>query len=234
MFTLASFYRSREWERLIGTIRQERVQTDGFVYCGHCGRPIVRPYDCIGHHLTALTESNVNDYNISLNPENILLVHHKCHNTLHNKLGYASRQIYLVYGAPLSGKSTWVSQVQERGDLVVDMDNIWQCVSGHKRYEKPGRLNAVVFQIHKELLECVRLRLGKWKNAYIIGGYPLSSERERLCKSLGAREVFIDTPKQVCQERLFACEDERDKEKWEVYIEQWFDRYLPPPSPIQT
>lgn len=229
MFTLNTFYRSREWEQLISLIRQERVQADGFIYCGHCGKPIVRAYDCIGHHLEALTEDNVNDFSISLDPDNIMLVHHKCHNILHDKLGHSRRQVYLVYGAPLSGKSRWVSQVQEPGDLVVDMDNIWQCVSGCGRYVKPGRLNAVVFHLHKEMIECVRLRLGKWRNAYVVGGYPLTSERERLCRTLGAREIFLDVPEAECMERLEQCEDGRDIDAWTQYITEWFRRYIPPP-----
>ena len=229
MFTLNTFYRSREWERLVKIIRQERVRPDGFVYCGHCGRPIVRAYDCIGHHLKALTEDNVNDHSISLNPDNIMLVHHKCHNVLHNKLGYSHRQVYLVYGPPLSGKSSWVYQVQEAGDLVVDINNIWQCVSGCERYVKPGRLNAVVFHLHKDLIECVRMRMGKWQNAYIVGGYPLTSERERLCRLLGAREVFMDATQAECMERLSLCEDGRDMGEWEQYIDEWFHRYIPPP-----
>lgn len=230
MFTLNTFYKSREWQKLMAVIRQERVADDGFLYCGHCGKPIVRPYDCIGHHTVPLTEHNVNDYDIALNPERIMLVHHKCHNTLHNKLGYSERMVYLVYGAPLSGKSTWVSDVQEPGDLVVDMDNIWQCVSGCERYVKPGRLNAVAFALYRQLMDCVRMRVGKWMRAYIIGGYPLTSERERLCRNLGAREIFIDMPEEVCRERLENCGDGRDLEKWNEYITQWFEKYIPPPS----
>ena len=230
MYTLNTFYKTKEWERLIAVIRQERIAADGFLYCGHCGKPIVRPYDCIGHHTVPLTEQNVNDCDIALNPERIMLVHHKCHNTLHNRLGHNARTVYLVYGAPLSGKRTWVSEVQEPGDLIVDMDSIWQCVSGCGRYVKPGRLNAVAFAVHRGLMECVRTRTGKWKRAYVIGGYPLSSERERLCRSLGAREIFIDTPEAVCLERLESCGDGRDLEEWGGYIAEWFRRYLPPPK----
>lgn len=230
MHTLETFYKSKEWKNLVALIRQQRVGADGFLRCEHCGKPIVRAYDCIGHHTTPLTQSNVNDCDISLNPERIMLVHHKCHNTLHNKLGHAMRTVYLVYGAPLSGKTSWVEGVREPGDLVVDMDSVWQCVSGCVRYVKPGRLNAVAFEMHGRLLDCVRMRVGRWKRAYVIGGYPLSGERERLCKSLGAREVFIDTPEAECRERLKECEDGRDPEEWSAYITEWFDRYVPPPQ----
>ena len=82
-----------------------------FIICGHCNKAIVSKYDCIGHHITHLTKENVNDYNISLNPDNVILVHHKCHNQIHNRFnGYKKKRVFLVYGAPCSGKSTWVNK----------------------------------------------------------------------------------------------------------------------------
>ena len=166
---------------------------------------------------------------VSLNPDNIQLVHHKCHNRIHKKFYYGedTRQVYLVYGSPLSGKTTWVNQVRNDGDLMVDMDSIWQAVSGCDRYVKPGTLNACVFGVRDYLLECVKYRRGKWRNAYVIGGYPLISERERLCKELRAREVFIDTSKDECLRRLDDCDDGRDVEEWQAFIDEWWRRYAP-------
>lgn len=227
MVTLENFYKSKEWEGLMAVIRQERVHDDGFLYCEHCGKTIVKAYDCIGHHREELTEENVNNPYIALNQENIMLVHHRCHNIIHNKLGYAVRQIFLVYGSPLAGKTAWVNQVKQPGDLIVDMDNIWECISGMERYQKPGRLNAVVFGMRDYLLDCIRTRRGRWQNAYLIGGYPFISERERICRSLGAREIFIDTEKAVCLERL-ERDEYRDYEEWKGYIEDWWRKYRPP------
>lgn len=219
-----SFYRSTEWKKLMDTIKLERVNDAGQVICEYCNKPISKAYDIIGHHKIELDEDNVNDYDISLNPQNIMLVHHSCHNRIHNKLGYKQREVFLVYGAPLSGKSTWVDNNRCEGDLIIDMDNIWQCVSGEKRFIKPARLKSVVFKVRDQLLDCVKYRLGKWNNAYVIGGYPLESERERLIKELGAREVFIDASKEECLERLNSCQDERDKEEWKKYIDDWYKR----------
>ena len=206
----------------------DRLTPDGLTICEHCGKPIVRAYDIILHHAEELTEDNVNDVSISLNPDNIKLVHHKCHNIIHNKLGYKERGIYLVYGPPLAGKTSYVRDVRQLGDLIIDMDNIWACVSGCDRYVKPRRLNAVVFSVRDTLLDAVRYRRGKWNNAYIIGGYPLISERERLCKEVGAREVFIECDKEECIKRLYQCDDGRNIEEWEEFINSWFDKYIPP------
>ena len=224
MFTLDTFYQSTEWRGLLAVLKNERLNEEGQIICEYCGKPITRAYDVIGHHKEHLTEENVNDYSVSLNPENVAFVHHKCHNYIHNKLGYMKREIYLVYGPPLSGKTTWVRENMSEGDLIIDIDNIWQCVSGCDRYVKPNRLKSVVFMVRDDLLEAVKYRRGKWNSAYIVGGYPLSSERERLCRELGAREIFFDVPMDECLKRL-EDDAERNVENWSAYVEKWFEEY---------
>lgn len=224
---LSNFYKSRDWVNLMQVIRLERVNSEGQLICEYCGKPIIAKYDCIGHHKIELTEANVDDANIALNPDNIMLVHHRCHNKIHNKLSY-SQHVYLVYGSPLSGKNTFVKDNMDAGDCIVDIDNIWQSISGCDRYIKPNRLRSCVFNIRNHMIDMVRMRQGKWLNAWIIGGYPLVSERERLCKALGAREIFIDTPREKCIERLHANPEGRDILEWEKYIAEWWERYDPP------
>ena len=230
-YTLENFYKSKQWQKLLSVIKLERVDEDGQLICWHCGKPITDKYDCIGHHTIFLTEENVNDGDISLNPDLVQLVHHKCHNKIHNKLGYTKREIFLVYGPPLSGKSTYISSVAEPGDLIIDINKIWECVTGNP-IQKPPKLNAVVFGVRNKLLEMVKYRVGRWDNCYIVGGYPLISERERLCKELGAREIFIDVSKDECLKRL--SESNLDKEAYSKFIEEWFRRFLPEIPPTQS
>ncbi len=225
MFTLQSFYRSTEWKTLLKQLKIDRLNDDGEIICEYCNRPITKAYDMIGHHKVELTDANVNDFNISLNPDNISFVHHRCHNYIHNKLGYAVREVFLVYGAPLSGKTTWVNNNMNEGDLVIDMNNIWQCISGCNRYVKPNKLKSVAFKVRDSLLDAVKYRYGKWNNAYIIGGYPLSSERERLCKELGAREVFIESDREECISRLNDSELSLFPNDYIKYIDDWFAKY---------
>ena len=199
---------------------------DGVILCEYCGKPIVKAYDMIGHHKIELTEENVNDYEVSLNPDNIAFVHHRCHNYIHNKLGYACRKVYLVHGAPMAGKSEFARSNMNEGDLLLDIDTIWQSVSGCERYIKPKRLNAVVFRVRDTLLDSVKYRVGKWRNAYIVGTYPLTAERERLCKELGAEEIYIDATKEECIERLKALQISNEEE-YLGYIEKYFEDTRP-------
>ena len=228
MWTLSTFYKSKEWESFRENLIDERTNPDdGLLYCEHCGLPIIKAYDIIGHHVLELTETNVNDWNISLNPNNVILIHHKCHNLLHKRFGFNKavvRRVYLVYGPPLAGKSSFVRNAANETDLILDVDKIWQMVSNNPPYVKPDALKACVFGIRDTMLDMIRTRRGKWSNAYVIGGYPLPREREELASSLGAELIPIIEPMELCLDRLAECYDGRDRQQWERFIREWFDR----------
>ena len=221
---ISDFYKSKEWKDFVELMRLKKTDADGFIKCEHCGKPIVKKYDCIAHHLIFLTEENYNDLNISLNPNNIMLLHHRCHNIVHDKLGIYGNKVYIVHGSPLSGKTTFVKSSMSVGDLIVDMDRIWHCFTGCDMYIKPGRLRSEMFRVRDLLIEDVKNRLGNWKNAYIIGGYPMRAERERLAAELGAELVHIDTSREECMERLESCDD-RDVDEWRKYVEDYWDLF---------
>ena len=227
MHTLDTFYTSKAWRSFREVVINERTRPDGLVYDEITGKPILQRYDVILHHILPLTDENVNDAAIALNPSNIQIVSHRTHNYLHNKFGYKRREIYLVYGSPCSGKNTYVDGVMGPGDLLVDIDKIKQAITGKSTHVLVPSLNPIVFGIRDFLMDSLKVQRGKWNNAYIVGGFPLVSERERICKTYGAREVFIDTPKDECLKRLQDDPDGRDVDEWTKYIDQWWSRYRP-------
>lgn len=222
MFTLENFYTSKRWCKFVNGLKLERMDADGNIICAHCGKPITRAYDCIGHHKIELTDENVNDYSISLNPENVELIHFRCHNLIHQRFEGFSQSVYLIYGSPCSGKTSWVEEVANDDDLILDVDRLWDAVCSGGYLRKPKRLASNVFGIRDCIIDQIRTRTGKWRNAYIIGGYPLSTERERLCDLLRAMPIYIEAAKEECLRR---CEAERPA-AWKEYIENWFDSYV--------
>lgn len=224
-----AFYSSKVWTGFLKSLRLERIQPDGQLICEHCGKPILKSYDCIGHHITELTEENVCDASIALNPANVMLIHFRCHNEIHRRFGYHGKtvkQVFIVYGAPCAGKSTWVRENADADDLVLDLDRLWQAVRAEScgRYDKPDAVRHIVFDLRDCIIDDIRTRRGKWRNAYIIGGYPLEAERQRLSATVGADKlIFIDTPEEICRQR--AGEKSAD---WVGYVADWFSRYSPP------
>lgn len=211
---IKTFYKSDRWRNLVERLKLERVQ-DGQLLCELCGKPIVKAYDCIGHHKIELTQDNVDDANISLNPDNIMLIHFKCHNVIHERFnGRVGQKVYLVYGPPCSGKRAWVNENANADDLIVDIERIWKAICNEG---KPRRLTANVFGVRDALIDMIRTRKGLWRNAFIIGGYPLRTERDRLCDLLGAELVFISADKETC------IANDPDKKE---FIEEWFAAYV--------
>lgn len=230
MYTsLAQFYNSEEWRSFRRMLIDARKNKDnGILYCEHSGVPLTRSYDIVAHHIIPLTMANVNDFSISLNPDNIMLVSQKAHNEIHARFGYcAQRKVYIVYGPPASGKTTFVQGIKGNSDIVMDIDSIWECITGGPRYFKPDALKANAFILRDALLDSIRTRAGKWENAYIITGGALKGERERLTASLGAELIFIDESRETCLERLASAADRTDaqKKEWESYIDLWFMQY---------
>lgn len=227
--TPKEFYHTQKWIKLIALLKQERTK-DGQLICEHCGLPIVRSYDCIGHHKIELTEDNVEDFNISLNPDNIELIHFKCHNLIHERFEGNKQKVFLVYGSPCSGKTTFVNDNAYDDDLILDVDRIWSALSNgglhnkdRGKAERAGRLKQNVFGVRDCILEMIQHRQGKWRNAYIIGGYPLRTDRDRLCELLDAEPVFIEASIDEC---LLRAKAERPDE-WQDYIRDWFEVFTP-------
>ena len=226
MYTLKTFYRSKEWENLLTILKLERInKEDNILYCEHCGKPLIHKYDIIGHHKIELTEENVNNVDISLNPENIMLIHFRCHNKIHERFGYEQQKVYIVHGSPLSGKTSFVKENSGKDDIVLDMDNIYNMLNfNNEKYVKSNRIKSNVFIIRDCILDMIKCRTGKWRNAWIIGGFPLPMERKRLMDATGAEIIHIDTSKEECLKRLYE-DAERPQEEWKKYIEDYFNKY---------
>lgn len=220
---LKSFYASEKWTTLRLQLINERGNR-----CDHCKEIISRSKDLIGHHTIELTPENVHDVMISLNPELIEIVCFDCHNKEHKRFGYQSeRQVFLVYGPPMSGKSTFVRENVKRGDLIVDMDQLYSAVSMLPYYDKPDNLFTNVIGVHNQLLDNIKTRLGKWNNAWVIGGYADRYKRNKLADELGAELIFCDVSKEECLRRLDVDEDRMyRKDEWRGYINKWFDTYM--------
>lgn len=218
---LQTFYKSDAWEKFRRVLMYERTNEHGDIVCEYCHKPIVRSYDCIGHHITELTESNVDDAMVSLNPDNVMLVHHRCHNMIHERFGHEwRRRVYIVYGSPCAGKTTWVRNNAGKNDIIMDMDSIWQCISANDRTFKSNRLKQNVFGVRDCILDQIRMRVGKWQTAFVIGGYPNKYDRERLAEMLGAELIFIDTDMETCLSRA-------PNEEWRGFISDWFADFVP-------
>lgn len=231
--SLPQFYQSQEWRKFRQVVIAERInKEDGILYDEYSGKPILKSYDIVLHHKIELTMQNVNDRSISLNPDNIMVVNPKSHNEIHNRFGGRlkpfQRKVYYVWGAPCSGKSTFVKENMQQGDLVLDIDKIWESLSNLDKYQKPNTLKPIVFSVRDTIIDAIKTRQGSWQQAFIIEGGALIGERTRRIETLGAESIFIDTDMNTCLERLSTDETRRNvQSQWAEYIRKWFKDYQP-------
>jgi len=217
-------YTSAEFRQLRQQLMHERVDQEGQIICSYCHKPIVRGYECIAHHVKEVTLSNLNDAAITLNPDNIQLVHHSCHNAIHDRFGYSYKRVYLVWGAPCSGKSSFVMKNKGRNDLLIDMDLLWQAITGGSKYDKPDTLKTQVFQMRDCLLDSVKTRAGKWATAYYVTTEPHRAARDRICAKLGAEPIYIPCTRDEALARLAKDAERADvQQEWAGYINKFFD-----------
>lgn len=202
--------------------------------CEYCGKRVMRSIELTGHHKIEITADNVDDANISLNPDNIMIVHsHPCHDKIHGRFGFGQKEyirkapehnVYIVYGPPMSGKTTYVQEQLGRGDIVVCIDSLYRAIGMLPEHDKPNSLLPIVRGVYNQLLDNVKTRYGKWDNAYVISGLAEKYKREKLAADLGGELIFCNIDKDECLRRLSV--DPRGKPgEWENYIEKWFQQY---------
>ena len=208
------FYNSKAWKDLRNLLIIERGGK-----CERTGKVYIDTSKLVAHHKIELTPDNINDPSITLNPDNIEIISIDEHNKEHKRFGY-TQGVYIVWGSPLSGKTTYVNQVSSYGDMIIDIDSIWQAVSGQDRYIKPNQLKANIFALRDCLYDQVRMRLGQWYDCYIIGGFANSIERNDLARRLGAECIYIDSTKDDCLQRAKKRPDE-----WIEYVNKWWEQY---------
>lgn len=229
---LHTFYCSEKWRTFRAMIIIERTKENG-IFCERCGKRINESDKIHIHHSPIeLTEKNYMDVSISLNPSNVQMICQACHNVVHPRGSGNKRKdhaVYIICGPPMSGKTTYVQAHMLPGDIVMDMDRLYEAISFLDRYNKPECLKYNVFHIRNCILDQIKNRYGKYNTAWIIGGYARKVERERLAYETGADIIVMNTKKEECIQRLENCGDYRGqhKDQYKGYIEKWFEEFVP-------
>ncbi len=219
-----SFYRSDEWSKFRRLFIAQRIQRDGELICDNCHKAIVNPYDAILHHKTELDEINVHDVNVALNPDNISLVCHRCHDQIHERFEFKPsnvriKHVYIVWGSPCAGKSAYVQSHAGKEDLIIDIDALYNALGTGER----SAITHNVMSIYRSLIDQVKTRSGKWLNAWIVRTLPLQIDRDTIVRDCGGGELIrIDTSMEEC-----LLEAKVRGGKWTDWVKQYWDRFQP-------
>ena len=139
------------------------------------------------------------------------------------------KSITIVCGPPSSGKSAYVFKQARPGDLIVDLDLIWQALSGMPRNERPMELFPFVLAVRDELYRQLE-KPNEIERAWIIAGLPTAKEREHLSKRLGGKIVLLKVQAEECMKRITNDGKRKDKDierYWKPMIDKWWKLYEP-------
>ena len=127
--------------------------------------------------------------------------------------------VYLIYGSPCSGKSTYIKEHIKDNDLVCDVDLIYQAIGNHEAHDADLYVHEVALLLKHSLLDIIRDRKGGWSNAYVVSIANTKDKLKTEMERIKADEaIFIDTPYEVCMERA--------KERpfyFQWLIQEWFE-----------
>lgn len=127
--------------------------------------------------------------------------------------------VYIVYGSPCSGKSTYIKEHMKNGDIVCDVDLIYEAIGNHNAHDADLHVHEVALKLKSAFMDIIRNREGGWSNAYVVS---IANTKEKLKADMervnADKCIFIDTPYEVCMERA--------KERpfyFHWLIQEWFD-----------
>ena len=140
-----------------------------------------------------------------------------------DKNGPRRTEVFIVCGSPASGKTTYVKENIEPGDMVVDIDYIMQAISFYKKDERTDNLLGIVLKIRDFIYQEIRSNRILTKRIWVIACLPKEVDRQNLSQRLRATVIDIDTPQEECIARALKDNERFDKQHQIEMIENYFN-----------
>lgn len=131
-------------------------------------------------------------------------------------------KVYLVCGAPASGKTTYVAEHKEAGDFVLDLDVLRQALGAPAKTS--DCFQQQVMAIRELLYQHIAFNKIGAKAVWVIAGLPNLNQRAAVAKRLNAQIISMPTSKEECIKRAMHDTERSDKEKQRQIIEQYFNQ----------
>lgn len=228
-----SLYNSAVWKRC----RTAYIKSVHYL-CERCGEPGEEL-----HHKIRLTIENINDPDVTLNWENLEYLCFRCHQkeTFNRKGAYLpglafdnegnmkqiKAHVVIVWGAPASGKTTYVKQVKKPIDIVWDFDYVLNALYlGDRPWEHDAGM-IVMMPIREAFYQAIKGIYNEDITVWIIGTLPKRRDREVLRSMFDAEMIHISITKDEAIDRVMNDDNRINKPYQKMIIDKYFNELEP-------
>lgn len=139
--------------------------------------------------------------------------------------------VTVVAGPPGSGKTTYVADRSEPGDLVVDLDAVRLALGAAHAHDDDPALYRFACEARDAVLGKLAANPAGLRRAWIIRCAPGRLERMDLRNRFAATVVVLETPPAECLRR-YRLDDTRPQSpavvaEWSELVDEWWRSYEP-------
>ena len=205
--------------------RQEVLSNDPFCVCvaDYC----IHPKPCnqpsrIADHVVPRERGGSDD------PSNGQGLCKECHDLKTNLVDKGRTggllEAILVCGPPGSGKTKYVMERFQPGDVLVDFEQLMIALTGLRGHSYPDALKPLGWDAMDAVLERLP-RLDGSHRVWITACAPRRAQRERLQRGFQARVVILEVKTDECLSRLERDTGRDSRVNWERLVKSWWTDY---------
>ena len=138
-----------------------------------------------------------------------------------------ARRVTIVAGPPAGGKTTWVREQAQSGDLVIEWEAIVEALIGEPTRSQDEPTRELVGAMRQAAIEKLaeQVEVGDAVRAWVIIGAPSMKERQELAERLKADVVVVLCELSEGRSRIEADASRPDEQM--AALERWWDAYEP-------
>lgn len=184
-------------------------------YCVECGSPEKLHVDhSIPHR---------GDWQLFWDTSNWQTLCHSCHSKKTYREERVSNNVVLVCGPPGGGKSYYVKQHRNPGDILIDIDELFVSFIGGMSHDNPNDVLPFVLAAFYSAVETIR-KASTQRRVWVVRCFPRRQDRADFAAKYNANVILCIADESTCRDRI---RNRGGKIPWGDLVRAWFAEYEP-------